>query len=163
MERLWSPWRYEYVAAGASADASQRGCVFCSIKADPSNDETNFVLHRAKFNFIVLNIHPYITGHLLIVPYEHIANLDAATKETTDELMDLTKRAQTALRRAYNPAGYNIGINLGSAAGAGIVDHIHTHIMPRWVGDTNFMSTIGQTRVLPEDLPTTHQKLRDKF
>ncbi len=163
MERLWSPWRYAYIAAGASADASPQGCVFCSIKADPRNDETNFVLYRAKFNFVVLNIHPYITGHLLIVPYEHVANLDAASKETTDELMDLTKRSQTALQEAYTPAGYNIGMNLGSAAGAGIVGHIHTHIMPRWVGDTNFMSTIGQTRVLPEDLTTTYQKLRDKF
>jgi ATP adenylyltransferase len=99
----------------------------------------------------------------MIVPYEHVGELDAASKQTTDELMDLTKRAQTALREAYRPAGYNVGMNLGNAAGAGIADHIHIHIMPRWAGDTNFMTTVGGTRVLPEDLNATFQKLRDKF
>lgn len=163
MDRLWSPWRYEYIAAGASADDEGRSCVFCGIRSDPGKDEANFVLHRAQLNFIVLNIHPYITGHLLIVPYEHVGDLDVASKAITDELMDLTKRCQTALRDAYLPAGFNIGMNLGSAAGAGIVDHIHIHIMPRWIGDTNFMSTVGQTRVLPEDLATTYNKLRNRF
>jgi ATP adenylyltransferase len=99
----------------------------------------------------------------MIVPYEHVGELDAASKETTDELMDLTKHAQTALREAYRPAGYNVGMNLGKAAGAGIADHIHFHIMPRWAGDTNFMTTVASTRVLPEDLNATFQKLRDKF
>ena len=100
---------------------------------------------------------------MLIVPHEHVGDLDAASKETTDELMDLTKRCQTALREAYQPAGFNIGMNLGKSAGAGIVDHIHIHILPRWTGDTNFMSTIGNTRVIPEDLATTYQKLRARF
>jgi ATP adenylyltransferase len=112
---------------------------------------------------VVLNIHPYISGHLLIVPYEHVADLDAMPRETTNELMDLTKRSQTALREAYKPAGFNIGMNLGAVAGAGIVGHIHIHILPRWSGDTNFMSTIGQTRVIPEELGTTYRKLHDKF
>ena len=103
-------------------------------------------------NFVVLNIYPYISGHPLIVPYEHVGNLDAAAKQTTDELMDLTKRCQTALRDVYQPAGFNVGMNLGRAAGAGIVDHIHIHILPRWEGDTNFMTTVGETRVIPEDL-----------
>ncbi len=161
MDRLWSPWRYEYISS--SADPLDRVCVFCSIKNDPENDEANFVLHRASFNFVVLNIHPYTSGHLLIVPFDHIADLDAASKETSHELMDLIKRSQTALRQAYSPDGYNIGMNLGAAAGAGIAAHIHTHIMPRWIGDTNFMSSIGQTRVLPEDLATTYKKLHDKF
>jgi ATP adenylyltransferase len=100
---------------------------------------------------------------LLILPYQHVAELDAAAKQTTDELMDLTKRCQTALREVYEPEGFNIGMNLGKSAGAGIVDHIHIHILPRWIGDTNFMSTVGDTRVIPEDLSTTYQKLRAKF
>ena len=162
MDRLWSPWRYEYIASGG-ADLDSNSCVFCSLHDDPGNDERNFVLHRGSHNFVVLNIYPYISGHLLIVPNEHVGNLDAASKETTDELMDLTKRCQTALREAYQPAGFNIGMNLGKSAGAGIVDHIHIHILPRWTGDTNFMTTVGDTRVIPEDLATTYEKLRARF
>lgn len=163
MDRLWSPWRYQYIAAGGAQDSEAGGCVLCRLRDDPDHDETNFVLHRAAHNFIVLNIYPYISGHLLIVPYEHVGDLDAARKETTDELMDLTKRSQTALRDAYRPSGFNIGMNLGRSAGAGIADHIHIHIMPRWVGDTNFMTAVGETRVIPEDLSTTYQKLHGKF
>ena len=163
MDRLWSPWRYEYIASGDSANTGTNGCIFCKLRDDPGGDATNFVVHRAAHNLIVLNRYPYISGHLLIVPYEHVAELDAATKETTDELMDLTKRSQTALRDAYQPTGFNIGMNLGRSAGAGIADHIHIHIMPRWVGDTNFMSTVGETRVIPEDLSTTYEKLRTRF
>jgi ATP adenylyltransferase len=163
LDRLWSPWRYEYIASGGSADSDSSVCVFCSLRDDPENDERNFVLHRGSHNFVVLNIYPYISGHLLIVPNEHVGNLDAASKETTDELMDLTKRCQTALREAYQPAGFNIGMNLGKSAGAGIVDHIHIHILPRWTGDTNFMSTVGETRVIPENLSTTYEKLRASF
>ncbi len=163
MDRLWSPWRNEYIAAASGADSEARGCVLCDIQRDTQKDEKNFVLHRGRQSYVVLNLHPYITGHLLIVPNQHIGELDAAPKETTDELMDLTKRAQTALREVYKPAGFNLGMNLGAAAGAGIVDHIHVHIMPRWIGDTNFMSTVADTRVLPEDLTTTFNKLRDRF
>lgn len=163
MDRLWSPWRYEYIASGGAADSEAKGCVFCSLRDDPAKDPDNFVLHRAHHNFVVLNIYPYISGHLLVVPYEHVGNLDAAAKETTDELMDLTKRCQTALREVYQPEGCNVGMNLGKSAGAGIVDHIHIHILPRWIGDTNFMSTIADARVIPEALATTYQKLRAKF
>ncbi len=163
MDRLWSPWRYEYIASGGVADSESDGCVFCKVKAEPDKDDTNFVVHRGSHNFIVLNIFPYVSGHLLIVPYEHVGELDAATKDTTDELMDLTKRCQTALREIYQPAGFNIGMNLGKSAGAGIVDHIHIHILPRWTGDTNFMTTVSNTRVIPEDLATTYRKLREKF
>lgn len=162
MDRLWSPWRSEYIAAATGSDA-EAPCVFCAIQADPQHDEENFVLHRARFNFVVLNIHPYISGHLLLVPYQHVAELGAAPKETTDELMDLAKRAETALRDAYTPDGMNIGMNLGKAAGAGIAGHIHVHMLPRWNGDTNFMTTVGASRVLPEDLPTTFSKLRERF
>jgi ATP adenylyltransferase len=159
---LWSPWRYEYIASGGGgSDRSE--CVFCRILKDPKNDENNLVLLRAEHNFVVLNLYPYISGHLLIVPNEHVSELDRASKQTTDELMDLTKQAQTALREAYKPSGFNIGMNLGAASGAGVTDHIHIHIMPRWVGDTNFMSTVGNTRVLSEELTTTYKKLRGRF
>ncbi len=163
MERLWSPWRYDYIASGGGKDSNTSQCVFCRIRQNPGNDETNFVLHRGAHNLIVLNIYPYTSGHLLVVPYEHVADLDRVSKQTTDELMDLTKRCQTALRDAYDPAGFNIGMNLGAAAGAGITDHIHIHIMPRWSGDTNFMTSVGNTRVIPEELTTTYQKLRARF
>jgi ATP adenylyltransferase len=133
------------------------------LQEDSGDDESKYILHRAAHNFIVLNIYPYISGHLLIVPYLHVAELDAAPKEVTDELMDLTKRAQTILRETYHPHGFNLGMNLGRAAGAGVAGHIHLHIMPRWMGDANFMSTIGETRVIPEDLATTYQKLRGQF
>jgi ATP adenylyltransferase len=135
-------------------------CVFCEIQKDPAHDEENFVLRRASHNFVVLNIYPYISGHLLVVPFTHVGDLDAAPKETTDELMDLTKSCQTALRTVYQPGGFNVGMNLGRSGGAGIVDHIHLHIMPRWTGDTNFISTIGETRVIPEELSTTYRKLK---
>jgi ATP adenylyltransferase len=163
VETLWSPWRYDYIVSAGSDSNQSSGCVFCAIQKSPERDESNFVLHRASHNFIVLNIYPYISGHLLVVPYQHVAELDAASKETTDELMDLTKRCQSALREVYQPAGFNIGMNLGRGAGAGIADHIHIHIMPRWIGDTNFMSTIANTRVIPEDLVTTYGKLKEKF
>jgi ATP adenylyltransferase len=161
LDRLWSPWRSEYIASAGDADPSV--CVFCKLRDDAENDAANFVLHRAAHNFIVLNRYPYISGHLLIVPYEHVGELDAAAKATTDELMDLTKRSQTALREVYRPDGFNVGMNLGRAAGAGIADHIHIHILPRWAGDTNFMTSVAEARVLPEDLSTTYEKLRGKF
>jgi len=138
-------------------------CVLCEAQKNPAEDERNFILHRARRNFVILNLYPYISGHLMIVPYDHLGEFDAAPREVTDEMMDLAKRCQTALRLAYKPHGFNIGMNLGRAAGAGVADHIHMHIMPRWSGDTSFMTTVADTRVLPEDLPATYQKLRDKF
>ena len=161
MERLWSPWRARYIASGV--DSQRDGCVFCEMASDPAHDESNFLLHRAEHAFIVLNLYPYITGHLLIVPYLHTADFDSAPKNITDELMDLTKRSQTALREVYSPSGFNMGMNLGAVAGAGIVDHMHIHLLPRWGGDTNFMTTVADARVLPEDLATTYSKLRPKF
>lgn len=138
-------------------------CIFCEAQKDPANDEENFVLCRGTRNFVILNLYPYISGHMMIAPYAHIGELDAAGKEDTDEMMDLAKRCQTALREVYHPDGFNVGMNLGRAAGAGVADHIHMHIMPRWAGDTNFMTSVGETRVLPEDLPVTYGKLRSKF
>jgi ATP adenylyltransferase len=163
VERLWSPWRHVYVT-GTGADRSQAdSCIFCEARKNPDEDEKNFVLHRAVHNFVILNLYPYISGHLMIAPYAHLGEFDTAPKESTDEMMDLAKRCQTALQEVYRPQGFNVGMNLGRAAGAGIADHIHMHIMPRWVGDTNFISTIAETRVLPEDLPTTYRKLLKKF
>jgi ATP adenylyltransferase len=142
---------------------SEGSCIFCEAFQNPVHDEENFVLHRAAHNFIILNLYPYISGHLMIAPNGHLDELALAPKETTDEMMDLAKRCQTALREVYNPDGFNLGMNVGRAAGAGVADHYHLHVMPRWNGDTNFMSTVGETRVLSEDLPTTYRKLLSKF
>lgn len=161
MQRLWSPWRSKYIASGVDSQATE--CVFCRIAANPDQDATNFVIHRGEHAFVVLNLYPYITGHLMVVPYRHASELDAIAKEITDEMMDLTKRAQTALRAVYSPSGFNMGMNLGSAAGAGIADHLHIHLLPRWSGDTNFMTTVGEARVLPEALEETYLKLCQKF
>jgi ATP adenylyltransferase len=170
VDRLWTPWRYQYISgegaekSGDDDPSSSNSCIFCTLpQEDPTQDERNFILHRAQHNFIVLNLYPYTSGHLLIIPYEHTSELDSVSKEATDELMDLAKRAQTILRAAYRPDGFNLGMNLGRAAGAGVAGHVHLHVLPRWTGDANFMTTAGETRVLPEDLPTTYNKLRDKF
>ena len=161
MDRLWSPWRAKYIASGV--DAESPTCVFCEIGRDTENDLSNYVVFRGQLNFVALNLFPYITGHLLVIPYGHLGEFDSASKDVTDEMMDLTKRSQAALREVYKPAGFNMGMNLGAAAGAGIVDHIHIHILPRWSGDTNFMTTVAETRVLPESLADTYAKLRTAF
>ena len=161
MQRLWSPWRSKYIASGV--DATADGCVFCRMAANPDEDATNFVVHRGQHSFVVLNLYPYITGHVMIVPYLHTSEFDSVPKEITDEMMDLAKRSQTALREVYSPSGFNLGMNLGAAAGAGIADHLHIHVLPRWTGDTNFMTTVGESRVIPEALEVTYQKLKEKF
>jgi ATP adenylyltransferase len=169
VDRLWTPWRYQYITGESGEKSGDDGqsansCIFCTLpRQDPADDERNYILHRARHNFIILNIYPYTSGHLLIIPYEHTSELDSVSKSATDELMDLAKRTQGLLREAYRPHGFNLGMNLGRAAGAGVAAHVHLHIMPRWTGDANFMSTVGETRVLPEDLPTTYQKLFGKF
>jgi ATP adenylyltransferase len=129
----------------------------------PASDEEKFILTRAGFNFVILNVFPYGTGHLMVVPYAHIDQLDKADKQTTDEMMDLTKRCQAALEEVYEPQGFNMGLNLGKAAGAGVAGHFHMHILPRWIGDVNFMTSIGETRTMPESLQTTYQKLKGKI
>ena len=161
MERLWSPWRAKYIASGV--DAQRDECVLCLIAKHPEDDEKNFILHRGQHGFVVLNLYPYISGHLMIVPYLHTSEFGSMPKEITDELMDLAKRSQTALGEVYSPAGFNMGMNLGAAGGAGIVDHLHIHLLPRWAGDTNFMTSVAETRVLPEDLATTYSKLKLKI
>jgi ATP adenylyltransferase len=164
VDLLWSPWRYDYIKADDRRPAEAvNGCVFCTILHDPASDEEKFILHRAGFNFVILNIYPYTSGHLMIVPFAHIADLDGAEKAVTDELMDLTKRCQTAIRKIYRPDGINLGMNLGKAAGAGVAAHFHMHVLPRWIGDANFMTAVGQTRTIPEDLRATYEKLKSEF
>lgn len=162
METLWSPWRHEYIKA-TGAENRSRSCIFCVAREDPTDDESTLVVHRGDENFVMLNRYPYTSGHLMIAPYAHIGSLTGASKAATDEMMDLAKRCETALREVYNPEGFNLGMNLGEVAGAGVADHIHLHILPRWGGDTNFMSTVADTRVLPEDLAMTYQKLRGRI
>lgn len=163
MDVLWSPWRYNYIKSAEAESVDKSGCVFCGILNNSASDAENFILHRAEFNFVILNIYPYISGHLMVVPFAHVADLDAAEKRITDELMDLTKHCQSVLREVYEPHGFNLGMNFGRAAGAGVAEHFHLHILPRWVGDANFMTAIGETRTIPEDLRTTFDKLTGKF
>lgn len=158
MDHLWSPWRYSYVQSSATGDA----CIFCAKAAD-SRDPENLIVHRARFNFVLLNLYPYNNGHVMIAPYEHVATLEGAQEATTTEMMALTKQVQVHLRTIYKPGGFNFGMNIGEVAGAGVAGHIHMHIVPRWRGDANFMTTIAETRVLPEDLSETYRKLRDAF
>ena len=158
MDLLWSPWRYDYITGSGTAKTD--ACVFCEILKSSASDEEKFILKRAEFNFVILNIYPYSTGHLMVVPFEHLADSALADKRSTDELMDLTKQAQAALTKVYNPEGLNLGMNLGKAAGAGVAGHYHMHVLPRWIGDVNFMTSIGQTRTIPETLQTTFDKLK---
>ena len=161
MDVLWSPWRYDYIKN--SGAAAKEGCVFCGILTNSASDEENFILKRAEFNFVILNIYPYTSGHLMVVPYEHLSLLSDAGKATTHEMMELTKQTQAAITDVYTPDGINLGMNLGKAAGAGVDGHFHMHVLPRWVGDANFLTAIGQTRSIPESLETTYEKLRDKI
>jgi ATP adenylyltransferase len=155
MEHIWAPWRIEYVL-----QAEKDGCFLCE-KPKEDNDEPNLILLRGKSNFIILNSFPYNPGHLMIVPYRHIGHLDGLTDEEAKEHFDLVKRSLRLLTEVIKPTGFNIGMNLGKVAGAGVDDHVHTHIVPRWQGDTNFMPVISDTKVLPEALVATYKKLKD--
>jgi ATP adenylyltransferase len=160
MERLWSPWRLAYVTGAASAN----GCVFCEATG-PSPDAARdvLVLARGRLSYVILNLYPYNSGHLMVAPNRHFGSLAAATADELAEMMRFTRDAEVALTEAYQPHGINVGINLGRPAGAGIIDHIHIHLVPRWTGDTNFMSVVGNTRVLPEDLGESARRLRPIF
>ena len=157
MEHLWSPWRLAYITGGASPG----GCVFCNALSDP--EAQPLIVHRGPTCFVILNLFPYNNGHLMVIPNRHVATLALATRQELAELMELTRRSEIALTEAYAPHGLNMGINLGKPAGAGILDHLHMHVVPRWNGDTNFMTVIGQTRVLPEELAQTAERLRPIF
>ncbi len=158
MDRLWSPWRYTYVQEAQP----ENGCVFCRM-AQENCDAENYILHRAKLNFVVLNLYPYCSGHLMVVPYRHVDTLERADGAALTEMMHLTQIAESHLRSIYRAGGVNIGMNIGACAGAGVAGHIHMHVLPRWLGDANFMTTAGETRVMPEPLSETYRKLKAVF
>lgn len=157
LDRLYTPWRLAYVTGAATP----LECVFCA--AQTGEDAEPLIVFRGATCFVILNLFPYNNGHLMVVPNRHIASLVDATPEEICELMALTRRTEIALREAFEPHGINMGINLGKAAGAGILEHLHLHVVPRWNGDTNFMTVVGQTRVLPQELPVTADRLRPIF
>lgn len=155
MDYLWTPWRYRYIA-----DATKdKGCIFCEAVA-ANDDAKTLIAFRGKTCFIILNRYPYTSGHVMIVPYAHVADIMTADPEALSEMMVLAPRVEKALQTTYRPDGFNMGMNLGRAAGAGVTGHLHMHVLPRWSGDTNFMTVVGETRVEPEDLATTYEKLR---
>ena len=157
MQRLWSPWRLPYVT-GATGP---QGCIFCSAVSD--SEKAPLVVFRGSASFVILNRFPYNNGHVMIAPHRHVATMAALRRDELTELMVLTQHAEIALGDAYHPDGMNVGINLGRTAGAGIVDHVHLHVVPRWSGDTNFMTVVGEVRVLPETLEATAARLRPIF
>ncbi len=154
MERIWAPWRIEYIER-----AKEGGCILCQ-KPRENNDEANFILYRGQNNFIILNAFPYNPGHLMVAPYRHIANLQDLTDNEIKEHLDVVKRAVKLLTEVLKPVGFNIGLNIGKVAGAGIEYHLHTHIVPRWQGDVNFMPVLSDTRVISEALAATYKKLK---
>jgi ATP adenylyltransferase len=158
MDFLFTPWRYAYVTAATKPGE----CLFCAI-LQAKNDDQNLVVHRGERCFVILNAFPYTSGHTMVVPYEHVDELQKLTTPAAQEMMALTQKLEGVLRALYRPDGLNLGMNLGKAAGAGIAGHIHMHILPRWIADVNFMTSVSETRVLPEDLQTTYQRIRSKF
>lgn len=159
MERLMSPWRLRYVSSGRR---NGERCVFCAAIRG-RNDRSGLVLFRGEHNFVILNKFPYNNGHLMVVPYAHVRSLQEAKDEALFEMTLLAARCEAILRRTYRPTGINLGMNLGRSAGAGIEEHYHLHIVPRWDGDTNFMTTVGGTRVIPEALGVSYRRLRPMF
>jgi ATP adenylyltransferase len=154
MDYLWTPWRFRYITEAGK----HVGCIFCDAPAANRDEEMLIVLRGAR-NYVVLNRYPYTSGHVMIVPYAHTKDFVGLDTQTTAEIMLLAQQVQTALEATYHPEGYNLGMNLGRPAGAGIVEHLHFHLVPRWTGDSNFMTSIGGTRLEPEDLATTYAKL----
>jgi ATP adenylyltransferase len=158
MNRIWSPWRMKYIEKNEKED----GCVFCNAQAS-EDSATNLIAFRGARAFVILNLYPYTSGHLMVVPFEHIATLEELKPATRAEMMELTSQCMAVLRKIYNPQGFNMGANVGKAAGAGVPGHVHIHIVPRWGGDTNFMTTLGEARVLPELIEDTYKRIREGF
>ena len=159
MEFVWSPWRYDYMASIGKTSTS---CVFC-IEEDSSQDASRLVLFRGSLNFVILNLFPYTSGHFMVAPLGHTARFDEARSEQLAEMMELAQRGMRALARLYRPEGFNMGMNLGHCAGAGIREHFHLHVVPRWIGDANFMGITAETRVLPEALAVTYRRMAEVF
>ena len=159
MQHLWAPWRMEFIKGPKPS-----GCFFCeAAAADPSDDPLHLVLARGELALVILNRHPYNNGHLMIAPNGHLANLEELPAATATDLMALTQRSLRVLRQALSPEGFNLGINAGKIAGAGVADHVHQHVVPRWDGDTNFMPVVADTKVLNESLAASYQQLRAGF
>ena len=158
MEQLWAPWRMDYVGKDAAPD----GCIFC-IQGIPHQDRQRLVLFRGHHGFIIMNRYPYSNGHLMVVPHRHTSELEDLSSAERLEIFDLLVRARQVLNRCLKPQGYNIGINLGKVGGAGVTEHVHLHIVPRWLGDTNFMPVFADVRVIPEHLEATYETLRQAF
>ncbi len=157
MDILYSPWRIDYILS-----EKEKGCIFCS-KPRANDDEGFLILKRGKTAYIIMNLYPYNNGHLMVVPYRHVSHLSDLDDKELCEMTKLTQLCEKALNEVYTPDGINIGMNLGEAAGAGVADHLHIHIVPRWNGDTNFISTLGKTRVIPEQMEKTYHKLKKVF
>ena len=156
MDYLWTPWRYTYI----SGEAKVTTCIFCDLQ-QAADDRSVFILLRARHNYVVLNKYPFTNGHIMIVPYAHIDELRKLPAEVAADMMSLAQRLEDAIRRVYNPEGVNLGMNLGKAAGAGVAGHVHLHVLPRWCGDANFITTVAETRALPETLERTWERLRE--
>ena len=157
MKQIWAPWRIEFIDM-----EKPEGCILCD-KPEENNGASNHILYRGDKNFVIMNRYPYNPGHLMVAPYRHIAVLDELSDEELHEHWQIVTRSLRVLRKVFNPGGFNIGVNMGRTAGAGIEEHVHTHIVPRWHGDTNFMPVAGDTRVIPQALSETYEKLKGKF
>ena len=160
MKQLWAPWRMEFLTEPKKG--SQDSCVFCELLSQ-KQDDTNLILHRGKTHFVILNKYPYNNGHLMVIPLRHTNDYTSLTKQELSEMNALTQHAMKALRNAYEPQGFNLGMNLGTAAGAGIKEHLHMHIVPRWVGDTNFLPVLGDTKSMPQHLTASFEALLPYF
>lgn len=158
LDYIWSPWRMEYI----ENHNKEQGCAFCLALAQPDGLE-NLIVFRGERVFAILNRYPYTSGHIMTVPFAHKPTLGELDPDTRFEMIELATQFVDILRKIYRPQGFNIGVNIGEAAGAGITEHIHLHVVPRWMGDTNFMSSLGQTRVLPESLEDTYRRVREKW
>lgn len=155
MDYLWTPWRYAYITGGETAG----GCIFCE-REKLGDDRQALIVYRSRYCFIILNKFPYTSGHVMIVPYQHVDELQKVAPEAAQDMMLLAQRMEGVLRKLYRPDGVNLGMNIGRAAGAGVADHIHMHVLPRWIADANFMSVVGETRILPETLETTWERMK---
>ena len=155
MDYLWTPWRYAFV----SSAEKKSGCVFCDLPK-LGDDAKAGIVYRGKYCFVILNIYPYTSGHVMVVPFAHLDELQKLPTDAAHEMIELSKKMETVLRVLYNPDGINLGMNVGKAAGAGIAGHIHMHVLPRWVADASFISVVGETRILPEALEVTYQRIK---
>ena len=158
MDYLWTPWRYAYITSAGENDGKAEGCVFCELPKLP--DEEAKIVYRGQHCFIILNSFPYTSGHVMVVPFAHLDELQKLPEAAAQEMMALSQKMERVLRQVYSPDGINLGMNIGRAAGAGIAGHVHMHVLPRWIGDTNFMTVTGESRVLPEALEETWRRIK---